>query len=131
VTTAPSLTLTLLPGRLAVCRLEEDAPLPVWAVGSVTSITRTPDELSVVCSEETVPDGIRAERGFRCLAVAGPLDFALTGVLASLAPPLAAAGVSIFVVSTFDTDLLLVRDALLARAVTALGDSGHRVIGFP
>ena len=129
--TAPSLALTLLPDRLAVCRLEQDAPLPVWAVGAVTSITRTPDELSVVCPEDTVPGGIRAECGFRCLTVAGPLDFALTGVLASLASPLAAAGVSIFVVSTFDTDLLLVRETLLARALAALRDSGHRVIGLP
>jgi hypothetical protein len=131
VSPAQSLALTLVPGRLAVCRLDPDAMLPTWAGGAVTSLTRTREELSVVCSEDAVPDDVRAERGFRCLSVAGPIDFALTGVLAALAGPLAAAGISILVLSTFDTDLLLVRDALLAQAAEALRIAGHRVIGLP
>jgi uncharacterized protein len=96
----------------------------------VTSITRTPDELSVVCAEEAVPAGVRAEHGFRCLSVVGPLDFSATGILASFASPLAEAGVSVFVVSTFDTDLVLVRQALLSQAVAVLRAAGHHVTGI-
>jgi len=86
-------------------------------------------ELSVVCADAAVPDGVRAERGWRALTVVGPLDLALTGVLASLAVPLAEAGVAIFAIATFDTDYLLVRRERLSDAVTALRAAGHRVIG--
>jgi uncharacterized protein len=123
----PTLTLKLLPGQLAVCHLDAGAPPPAWASGPVTSITRTEQEVSVVCAEHAVPADIRAERGFRCLAVAGTLDFSLTGVLASLAAPLADAGVSIFVLSTFDTDLLLVRASVLPEALAALQAAGHHL----
>ena len=125
-----SLTLKALPGLLAVARLAADAAPPSWAAGAVTSVTRTPDELSVVCAEEAVPAEVRAERGFHGLAVVGPLDFAATGILASLTVPLAEAGVSVFVVSTFDTDLLLVRQKLLPQAATALRAAGHRIVGL-
>jgi len=116
-----SLTLSLLPETLAVCRLAPDASIPAWALQagphqSFVSVTRTSEELSIVCARELVPAGTRAERGFRALKVAGPLDFSLTGVLASLTLPLAEAGVSVFAVSTFDTDYLLVREAQLAAA---------------
>jgi uncharacterized protein len=126
-----ALSLELLPGSLAVCRLPPEEAAPPWAAGAVTSLTRTPNELSVVCADEAAPPGIKAERGFRCLAVLGPLDFALTGVVASLAAPLAGAGVSIFVLSTFDTDLLLVRETHLAQAVAVLRSAGHRISGAP
>ena len=128
--TSPTLTLRLLPGPLAVFRLGADAPAPSWAAGAVTSVTRTPDELSVVCAEEAVPADVRAERGFLCLSVVGPLDFSATGILASLAAPLADAGMSVFVVSTFDTDLLLVRQTLLSQAVAVLRAAGHRITGI-
>ena len=130
VSSACALSLKLLPGRLAVCRLGPDSPFPGWASGAVTSLTRTPDELSVVCAEDAVPDGVRAERGFRCLAVAGPLSFAAIGVIASLSSVLAEAGVSLFVLSTFDTDLLLVRQAFLTQAAAALRAAGHEVTGL-
>jgi hypothetical protein len=128
--TSPTLTLKVLPGQLAVCRLGPDAPVPLWAAGPVTSITRTEEELSVVCAEEAVPPDVRAERGFHCLSVVGPLDFSGVGILASLALPLADAGVSVFVVSTFDTDLLLVRKTLLSTAVAVLRAAGHRISGI-
>ncbi len=124
------LTLAVLPGRLAVCRLGPDEPVPAWAgddAGPIVSITRTADELSIVCAEERVPADVRAQRGFRCLTVRGPLDFDALGILAALAAPLAAAGVSILAISTYDTDLLLVRAADLERAVAALTAAGHRV----
>lgn len=122
----PHLTLTLLPETLAVCRLAPDAPLPDWAVaGPFFAVTRTRDELSVVCQQEQIPDGVTCQPGWRCLQVAGPLNFSLTGVLASLALPLAQAGVSIFALSTYDTDYLLVSETALDAALAALRNAGH------
>jgi uncharacterized protein len=122
------LGLTLLPDTLAVCRLEADAAVPAWAwTGEPASVTRTRDELSVVCRADAVPADVRCERGWRCLAVRGPLEFGLTGILASLTAPLAAAGIPVFVVSTYDTDYLMVKAEKLERAVQALRSTGHRV----
>lgn len=122
------LRLVVVPGRLAVCRLAPDASLADWMqTGAVSSITRTADELSVVCDEADVPEGIRSERGWRAFRVEGPLDFGLTGVLAALAVPLAEAGVSIFAVSTFDTDWLLVKADRLDQAIYSLREVGHIV----
>ena len=124
------IALRVLPGRLAVARLGPEAPVPGWAAGPATPLTavvRTPAELSIVCPEVELPGGVSAERGWRALAVAGPLDFALTGVLASLAVPLADAGVSIFALATYDTDYVLVREERLAAALAALRAAGHDV----
>ena len=124
----PALSLTLLSTRLALCRLASDAAAPAWAQrGEFCSITRTAEELSVVCGEAGVPEDVRCERGWRAFKVAGPLDFALVGVLARLATPLAAAGVSVFAVGTFDTDYVLVKEECLERAVSALTAAGHHV----
>jgi hypothetical protein len=123
-----ALTLTALAGRYAVARLDPAAGVPPWAwAGEFAAVTRTAEELSVVCRESAVPDGVRAERGWRPLRVAGPFDFAAVGVLASLVEPLAAAGISLFAVSTFDTDYVLVKDDQLAGAVAALRRAGHTV----
>jgi hypothetical protein len=119
--------LIVLPGSYAVCRLPAEAAFPDWAAGDLVSVTRTAGEMSVVCREDAVPEGTWCERGWRCLRVAGTLDFALVGVLASLLVPLGEAGVSVFAVSTFDTDYLLVRDDDLARATAALRAAGHPV----
>ncbi|MGE3275165.1 MAG: ACT domain-containing protein [Vicinamibacterales bacterium] len=120
------LTLRTLGGRLAVARLAADSPLPGWVPATgFLSISRTARELSVVCDEAAVPPEVVAERGWRALEVEGPLDFGLTGVLASLAGPLAGAGVSIFAVSTYDTDYILVREAALGTARRALEAAGH------
>lgn len=122
------LELSILPGVLAICRLEADARIPDWGTtGDFLSITRTPDELSLVCPQSNVPEGVRCEQGWRCLKVAGPLDFALTGILAALATPLAQAGISIFAVSTYDTDYVLVRDEELEDAVRVLRKADHSV----
>jgi hypothetical protein len=129
-----NLTLTVLSGRYAVCRLGGAAAVPDWAPvstgsadGGFLSITRTRDELSIVAPEPSVPAAVLCDRGWRCLMVAGPLDLSLTGVLAALASPLAEARVSVFAVSTFDTDYLLVKDERLAVAVETLRRAGHRV----
>jgi uncharacterized protein len=124
----PRLRLTLMPGRFAVARLAPDAPLPEWATRArFWSVTRTAEELSVVCAEADVPAGVLAERGWRALAVAGPIPFSTTGVLASLAAPIAAAGISLFAIATYDTDIVLVADRSLAAACAALERAGHRI----
>jgi hypothetical protein len=120
------LILSLLPETFAVCRLPADAPLPAWALaGPFFAITRTDEELSIVCVEEHAPASVLCQPGWRCLQVAGPLDFALTGVLASLAQPLAAVGISIFAISTYDTDYLLIQHETLEAAQAALRNAGH------
>src|SRR5262245_31526060 len=121
------LTLIVLPGAYAVCRLPADAAIPAWADGGLVSVTRTAEELSVVCHEEGVPEDVPCEGGWRCLRVAGTLSFALVGVLASLVGPLADAGVSVFCLSTFDTDYVLFREQDMARAKEALRAAGHSI----
>jgi hypothetical protein len=128
MTTGRGLRLRVIPGMFAVCRLgPDDAVPPGMTAGALLSVTRTPDELSIVCGEEVVPEGARCEKGWKCLAVEGPLPFSATGILASLAGPLAEAEVSIFAVSTFDTDYLLVPGPRIAVAVTVLEAAGHVV----
>ena len=112
---------------LAVCRLSADAPVPLWAQGPITCVCRTPDELSIVCSAEHVPEGVRCEQPYRALRIAGTLDFALTGILSAITVPLAVAQISIFAISTFDTDYVLVREEQLSRAIAALTAAGHEV----
>lgn len=114
----------------AVVRLEPDADIPPWARnGHFWSVTRSDSELSVVCPQDQVPPAASAERGWCAFEVAGPLDFSLTGVVASLVTPLADAQIPLFVVSTFETDYLLVREHDLDRSVAALTSAGHSVDG--
>ena len=119
--------LELLADTFAICRLTPDAPIPDWVQGEFVSITRTPEELSIVCRQEDVPDGVRSEAGWRCLRLAGQFNLSEIGVLASLTKPLAEAKVGVFVVGTFDTDYLLVREANLDDALKALACAGHSV----
>lgn len=127
-----SLTLQVLPGELAVVRLPPDAHVPQWAFSAAPaalwSMTRTDDELSLVRDAEAVPSDALAERGWRALRIAGTIDFALTGVLASVLAPLGDAAISIFAVSTYDTDYVLVREHALAAAMDALRSAGHDVV---
>jgi uncharacterized protein len=124
--------LTVLGERLSICRLDAGEEVPAWATGaSFFSVTRTRDELSVVCPEDVVPEGISRERGWRAFRLEGTFDLSMVGVLASVASPLAEAGASIFVVSTFDTDYVLVREEQLDLAVDTLRASGHRVGDHP
>ena len=110
-------------------RLAADAPLPSWATaGDFFSVTRTSDELSVVCLANQVPSSFTAEKGWRALKVQGPFAFSEVGVLAAFAVPLAHAKVSLFAISTFDTDYLLVGETKLDAAIAALRSAGHRVM---
>ena len=116
-----SFRLELLPETFAVARLERDSETPAWVQGGpLVSVTRTRAELSIVCAEASVPSDVKVQRGFRCLRVLGPLNFAEIGVLESLANPLASAGISIFALSTYDTDYLLIKAEHLERAVSLL-----------
>ncbi len=121
------LRLRVMPGELAVCRLSPDAPRPSWAGGGFVSITRSPGELSVVCAADAVPRDVRAERGWRALVLTGEFDFNLVGVLKQILDPLAEAGVSVFAISTYDTDYVLVRQ--LSDAVAALAGASIDVLG--
>ena len=122
------LKFNLLSYRLAVCRLDPKEEMPPWALAEgFVSITRTDNELSIVCRESDVPARCQAEPGWRCLEVDGQLPFDAGGVLSSISGPLAAQGISIFVVSTYDTDYVLVKDADLDRAIGALSAQGHDV----
>jgi len=122
--------LRVLPDRLSVCKLPVDAPWPVPAGGTTFwSATRTPSEISVVCPEDQAPTGdhVLVEPDWRALEVEGPVDYAMVGTLAGLTAPLADVDVSVFIVSTYDTDVVLVHAAALERAVEALRAAGHHV----
>ncbi len=118
--------LRTLPDSYAVVRLHPGAELPEWVdKGPFRSVTRTEHEVSVVCRDYDVPEGESVDRGWTVLEVAGPLDFSLSGVVASLVAPLSQEQVPIFVISTFESDYVLVRSADLARAADALESAGH------
>ncbi len=120
--------LVVLQRRFAICRFQPTALLPGWVHGGAFwSVSRTPDELSIVCEQSLIPSGVHAEKDFSCLKVVGPLEFSTVGVLASLTSALADAGISLLAVSTFDTDYLLVRQTDLPDAIDALRESGHVV----
>lgn len=122
---ASRLTLTVLDGAMSVARLAPDEPVPDWVPDRPwCSVTRTADELSIVCESRFVPSGVRSNDGWRLLRVEGPLDFGLTGVLHRITAPLAAAKISLFTISTFDTDYVLVKEGDLEHAVAHLLESG-------
>ncbi|MGD8366450.1 MAG: ACT domain-containing protein [Desulfobacterales bacterium] len=122
--------LEVMSSTMGICRLEAGQTVPRWAArAGFFSITATSDEVSVVCPEPSIPEGVVCSRGWRALKVKGPLDFSKVGVLAALAGPLARAKISIFVISTYDTDILMVRSADLHKAVDVLVEAGHRVDG--
>ena len=127
--TAVNVRLSLLEGRFAVCRLPACAPWPVPRAGPLLSITRTGEEMSVVCLAENAPRGARVEDGWRALKLEGPIPFQEIGVLSALSGSLAGAGLSLFAISTFDTDYILVKETDLVAAVDALRRAGFGVDG--
>ena len=118
-----------LGGRFAVCRLGAHETLPPWFSlnGQFVAVVRRGEELSLVCADDAPPEGVVCERDWVALELEGPMDFTLTGVLASVASPLAEAGVPIFALATYDTDVVLVPGARVADALTALRAAGHEV----
>lgn len=125
----PKMTLTLMKTRLGVAQLPAIARIPGWSkrCDSFVSITRTASELSIVCPQAVIPTRLKQETGYRIVRVEGPLDFALVGILASITAPLAQAGISIFTVSTYDTDYVMFKDDKREQALAALRAAGHTV----
>jgi hypothetical protein len=120
--------LTLLPERFAISRLAANAAIPDWATqGPFFSVSRTGDELSIVCELSRVPVGVQSQPGWRVFKVHGPFGLTEIGVLSALAAPLAEAKISLFAVSTFDTDYLLVASETLSGAIAALERAGHTI----
>jgi uncharacterized protein len=123
-----NLELSLLPERFAITRLAADSPIPEWATqGPFFSVTRTGDELSIVTELSRVPVGVQSQPGWRVLKVHGPFVLSEIGVLAALAAPLAEAKISLFAVSTFETDYLLVASETLSATIAALERPGHTI----
>jgi hypothetical protein len=128
-TTFMHLKFRRLPFTFAICHLPPDAPIPAAiTIAPFTSITRTEEELSIVCPIDQAPQSAKCESPWTCFKLEGPFPFELTGVLASFLDPLAQSGVSIFAVSTFDTDYVLVKEELAAAALKTLQDAGHQLI---
>ncbi len=124
----PGRSLSLMESSFAICRLDKNAAVPTWAYnGEFFSITRTPDELSIVCPQSCVPEGTDCETGWRCLKVESPFEFDLTGAISSIAAPLAEADIGLSVVATQDSDYLMVKETDLERTVLVLSRAGHRV----
>jgi uncharacterized protein len=117
-----------LPTTFAVCRLPPDAPIPPHAATEFTSITRSAEELSIVCPVDQAPQNAKCESPWTCFKLEGPFAFSLTGVLASFLHPLSERGVPIFAVSTFDTDYILVKEEHAATALETLQGAGHDLI---
>jgi len=125
------LSLDVLPGRFALCRLAGEADLPPWTrvARRFLTVTRTPGELSIIADAEVVPAGAAAVPDYCALRVSGPLALDVVGVIAALSPPLADAGIPILPIATHDTDYLFLRESDLARAIAALEGAGHEVHG--
>lgn len=123
--------LRTVAGTFALCRLAGAEELPDWfrLTGPLAAAIRRDGELSLVAPVDVVPGDVVAERGWRALEVAGPLDFEMTGVIADLGGALAGAGVSVIPLGTYDTDVILVRDERLDDAADALRRAGHTVEG--
>ena len=122
------LSLKVLNGLYAICSLQAGESLPSWILsGGFYSLTRTPDELSIVCLQDLVPEEVKTLRGWKALKVEGRLDSASVGILSSLTSSLARAGITIFAISTYNTDYLLVKENELDQAVAALRKAGHVV----
>jgi hypothetical protein len=124
-----SLKLRFVPGRYSVARLAPHSSIPDWASGpGFSAIIRADDELTIVCHEDRVPEGVEAEHGWACLRTIGPFDFQATGVVQSLISPLSSHGIGIFVVCTFDGEHLLIPEAESRRACDLLTAAGHRFV---
>lgn len=123
------LTMKLLNKKYSVCRLDKNDTMPTWALqGDFFSITKTKDELSIVCLQENIPDNIKCEKDWRILKVEGLLDFSLVGILASISSLMAQQQISIFALSTYDTDYILVKEKNIEAAINTLCENNYSVI---
>ena len=127
--TNKKLNMKLLEGKYGVCRLSTDEAVPSWAFkGEFFSITKTEDELSIVCLEENISEKIKSEKGWRVLKVEGPLDFSLVGILSKISGLMAKNNISIFAISTYDTDYILIKDENIKKAIEVLNEDYYNVM---
>lgn len=123
------LTMVLLSKTYSVCRLAPESTIPDWPLkGDFYSVSKTRDELSVVCEDDLVPAKVTCEKAWKVLKIQGPLDFALVGILSKISQVLADVSVSIFAISTFDTDYILVKEKDLDQAVSALREASYEIL---
>jgi len=123
-----NLTLSTLKHRFAICQLNPDAGVPDWAIrGAFFSISRTPEELSIVCQEDDVPLKVTSKREWRGIKIEGPFDFNEVGILDAITSPLAHAEISLLTMSTFDTDYVFIQDSQFEEALFILAESGHQI----
>ena len=124
------LKFSWLPESFAICKLPADAAIPEWALtGVFTSVSRTQDELSIVCPADNLPANVHSESHWECFKLEGPFAFSQIGILASFINPLSQSGVPIFAISTFDTDYVLIQEEFMAIAHKALEEAGHQLLG--
>lgn len=123
------LTMKLLKEKFGVCRLDKNSLIPEWSQnGNFLSVTRTSDELSIVCDEDSIPNDVKCEKDWRILKVEGPLDFSLIGILSKISTILVQKGISIFAISTYDTDYILVKDRDIKDAINSLTKEHYEII---
>jgi hypothetical protein len=124
--------LSLLDKIFGICVFANNIPIPEWAAtASLCSITRTGKELTVVCPQNIIPADIEHDREWRCFRIDGSFDLEQIGVISSLAAPLAQAGISIYVVSSYDTDYILVKDEKVEQVIAVLSRDGHSIADKP
>jgi hypothetical protein len=124
-----SLELRQLPGTYAIVRLAANAPVADWATkGGFTSITRTSEELSIVCPTDNLPAEMKSSQRWICLKLEGPFPFALTGILLSFIEPLSNNGIPIFAISTYDTDYVLIQEEFQEAALQEIQRAGHKLL---
>lgn len=123
------LKLKLLKDMYGVCRLNNNSKIPEWgSKGEFSSITRTEDELSIVCLQNNIPEGIQCEKSWKVFKIEGPLDFSLIGILSAISSLMAEKGISIFAISTYDTDYILIKDKELNKAIEVLSNDKYEII---
>lgn len=123
------LSLEILPYDLSICQASPSADFPLFSIKSeFLSVTKTPEELSIICESQSVPEGLECESGWAAIRVIGPLDLSLIGILADLSSLLAEADISIFAISTYETDILLIKSEMLPEARKVL-ETKHIIIG--
>ena len=123
------LTIKLLKEKYVVCRLNKNEAIPSWALqGDFYSITKTEDELSIVCLQDNIIDNIKCEKDWRVLKIEGPLDFSLVGILSKISTLMANNSISIFAVSTYDTDYILIKEKDINRAIKVLNNDSYKVV---
>ena len=126
--TQRKLKLSLLEEKYGICTLPKDAPIPHWvSKESLVSITRTGKELTIVCKQDIIPSKLQSDLNWRCFKIDGSFDLSQIGVISSISSPLADAGISIYVISTYDTDYFLVKDDNLEKSISVLSNFGHSI----